>query len=208
MPSGNIFNHDARTHGRADGDLADEGTLASLGRACAQSIKAAAFDNLRLVKAGLANTGMHNTGLFSAILISPVFAALTAAATSGVTVPSLGFGIRPRGPSTLPSRPTTPIMSGLAITRSKLDSPLDGLGQILGANQIGTRRLGFIGLGVTGKDSHTHGLARAVRHGNHTAHHLVGMARVDTQIMAISMVSSKFEALALALIIATASDRG
>src|ERR1051326_4158542 len=38
---------------------------------------------------------------------------------SFVTVPSLGFGIRPRGPSTLPSLPTVTIMSGDAITRSK-----------------------------------------------------------------------------------------
>ena len=59
---------------------------------------------------------------------------------------------------------------------------LNSLGQILSTNQVGTRRLGFIGLGVTGKDSYTHGLACAVRHGNHTAHHLVSMARVDTQI--------------------------
>src|SRR5690606_34231055 len=44
----------------------------------------------------------------------PPLASLTACATFGVTVPSFGFGIRPLGPSTLPSRPTTPIMSGVA----------------------------------------------------------------------------------------------
>ena len=48
----------------------------------------------------------------------PPLAAFTASATSLVTVPSFGFGIRPRGPSTLPSRPTTPIMSGVAMQRS------------------------------------------------------------------------------------------
>src|SRR5690606_16183378 len=48
----------------------------------------------------------------------PPLASFTACATFGVTVPSLGFGIRPFGPSSLPSRPTTPIMSGVAITRS------------------------------------------------------------------------------------------
>src|SRR5690606_21731519 len=48
----------------------------------------------------------------------PPFAALTAPATSMVTEPSFGFGIRPRGPSTLPSLPTTAIMSGVAMQRS------------------------------------------------------------------------------------------
>src|ERR1051325_9776106 len=48
----------------------------------------------------------------------PPLAALTASPTFGVTVPSFGFGIRPLGPSTLPRRPTRPIMSGVAMQRS------------------------------------------------------------------------------------------
>src|SRR5690606_16332670 len=50
----------------------------------------------------------------------PPLASLTACATFGVTVPSFGVGIRPLGPSTLPSRPTTPSMSGAAMTRPSL----------------------------------------------------------------------------------------
>src|SRR6185312_12268095 len=42
---------------------------------------------------------------------------------SGVTVPVFGFGIRPRGPSTRPRRPTLPIMSGVATTASKSRKP-------------------------------------------------------------------------------------
>ena len=49
----------------------------------------------------------------------PALTSLTALATSGVTVPALGEGIRPLGPRTLPRRPTTPIMSGEATTTSK-----------------------------------------------------------------------------------------
>src|SRR5580658_11135583 len=49
----------------------------------------------------------------------PALISFTAAATSWVTVPVLGFGIRPRGPSTLPRRPTDFIMSGVAISASK-----------------------------------------------------------------------------------------
>ena len=49
----------------------------------------------------------------------PPLAPFTALVTSMVTVPTRGFGIMPRGPSTLPSRPTNPIMSGVATQRSK-----------------------------------------------------------------------------------------
>src|SRR6202046_41033 len=48
---------------------------------------------------------------------------VTALPTSAVTVPVLGLGIRPRGPSTRPSRPTLPIMSGVATTASKSRKP-------------------------------------------------------------------------------------
>jgi len=50
--------------------------------------------------------------------IWPPLAAFTASATFMVTVPSFGFGISPFGPSTFPSRPTRPIMSGVAMQRS------------------------------------------------------------------------------------------
>src|SRR3979490_668012 len=49
----------------------------------------------------------------------PDLAFFTAVATSGVTVPTFGFGIRPRGPKIWPSWPTTRMASGLAITRSE-----------------------------------------------------------------------------------------
>ena len=51
--------------------------------------------------------------------ILPPLMSVTALATSTVTVPVFGFGIRPRGPSTRPSRPILPIMSGVATTASK-----------------------------------------------------------------------------------------
>ena len=53
----------------------------------------------------------------------PALISLTACVTFGVTVPVLGFGIRPRGPSTFPSLPTTRIMSGVATTASKSSQP-------------------------------------------------------------------------------------
>src|ERR1700677_3643029 len=48
----------------------------------------------------------------------PALISLMALATSTVTVPVLGLGIRPRGPSTFPSLPAERIMSGVAIPAS------------------------------------------------------------------------------------------
>src|SRR4051812_3793448 len=57
--------------------------------------------------------------------ILPPLMSVTAFATSGVTVPVFGFGMRPRGPSTRPRRPTLPMRSGVATTASKSRRPLD-----------------------------------------------------------------------------------
>src|SRR5580698_7310262 len=53
----------------------------------------------------------------------PDFAFFTASATFGVTVPTFGFGIRPRGPKIWPNWPTMRIASGLAMTTSKSICP-------------------------------------------------------------------------------------
>ena len=53
----------------------------------------------------------------------PALISLIASATSKVTVPDLGFGIKPLGPKTLPILPTTPIMSGDATMISKSNHP-------------------------------------------------------------------------------------
>src|SRR5271168_959494 len=55
--------------------------------------------------------------------ILPALISLIALATSVVTVPVFGFGIRPLGPSTLPSLPTERIMSGVAMRASKSVQP-------------------------------------------------------------------------------------
>src|SRR3978361_1407674 len=56
--------------------------------------------------------------------ILPPFTSLTAAATSLVTVPVLGFGIRLRGPNILPKRPILGITEGVAtITSTSVQPP-------------------------------------------------------------------------------------
>src|SRR4051794_15350530 len=56
-------------------------------------------------------------------LILPPLMSLTALATSVVTVPVFGFGIRPRGPRMRATRPTLAIWSGVAIAASKSRKP-------------------------------------------------------------------------------------
>src|SRR5580658_5918614 len=53
----------------------------------------------------------------------PPLNSVTARATSMVTVPVFGLGMRPRGPSTRPSEPTWPMRSGVAIATSKSKKP-------------------------------------------------------------------------------------
>ena len=114
--------------------------------------------------------------------ILPPLMSLTALATSGVTVPVFGFGIRPRGPSTRPRRPTLPMRSGVATTASKSRRPFgDLVDQLVGADDVGARGLRGRST-VTGReDQDPGGLAGAVREVHGATDHLVGLARVDTQ---------------------------
>src|ERR1700691_3884292 len=88
----------------------------------------------------------------------PPLAPLTALLTSIVTVPTLGLGIRPRGPSTLPRRPTS------------------------GTDDVRAGRLGVVALGAAGKHRNPHRAAGAVRQIDHTAYRLIRMTRIDAEI--------------------------
>ena len=63
-----------------------------------------------------------------------------------VTVPTFGFGIMPRGPRTLPSRPTSGMRSGVAMQRSKSIAALHLLHQVLRADHVGTGGLRLVAL--------------------------------------------------------------
>src|SRR5271156_2066496 len=102
------------------------------------------------------------------------------AATSLVTVPVLGLGIRPRGPSTLPRRPTDFIMSGVAIKASKsvqlsfwirstMSSPPD---------EVGPGSFRFTQTLAGGDDRYPLGFAQSVGQDYGTADHLVGVLGV------------------------------
>ena len=100
-----------------------------------------------------------------------------------VTVPTFGFGIRPRGPKHLTETADERHHVGRGDAAVEIDDALlHLLDEILGADHIGARLLRFLGLGALGEDGDAELAARAVRQLADAAHHLVGMARIDAEI--------------------------
>src|SRR6185436_8488495 len=99
--------------------------LAALGLALTTApIRASAFSfSLSVPKDSLPTGAWMIPVLSTRNSTLPALISWTALATSTATVPAFGFGIRPRGPRTLPRRPTTRIMSGVATTASKSSQP-------------------------------------------------------------------------------------
>src|ERR1700749_3634733 len=114
--------------------------------------------------------------------IFPPLISVTALATSGVTVPVFGFGIRPRGPSTRPSRPTLPIRSGVGTTESKSRKP-PWTRSIRSSEPPASAPAPPAPLGrvAVGEDEHAGRLARAVGQVDRAADHLVLLAGVDAE---------------------------
>src|ERR1700758_2011083 len=108
----------------------------------------------------------------------PAFTSLMALATSKVTVPVFGLGIKPRGPSTLPSFPAERIMSGVAIGPSFHDF----LHDILAADEFGAGFLRFADFFAARDHQHAHGFSETVRQSYGSAHHLVGVFGIHAQI--------------------------
>ena len=141
-------------------------------------------DQLGLVEADLADDAVDvAAGVVAEFdLAGGVF--LTALPMSGVTVPALGEGIRPLGPSTLPSRPTNRIMSGRGDGDVEVGEVLllDRRDQLLpaGPDRAGvqwprsTRCSGQNAIDALA-------LADAVRQRQRAADHLVGLLGVDAE---------------------------
>ena len=69
------------------------------------------------------------------------------------------------------------------MTRSKsICAALDGLHQVFGADDVGARLLGFLGLVALGEHGDADVLAGALGQRHDAADHLVGVARVDAQV--------------------------
>jgi hypothetical protein len=116
---------EARSHGRGQGDALDVGALGAGRTWPLQSVHIGlhvGFEGF-LGEGGLADAAVRDAGLLDAELDRAALGVLDRLRDVRVTVPTFGFGIRPRGPSTLPRRPTRAIMSGDAMTRSKSMKP-------------------------------------------------------------------------------------
>ena len=74
-------------------------------------------------------------------------------------------------------------MSGVAMQRSKsIWPPLTIADEILGADDIGARRLGLVGLGAAREHRDAQDAAGAVGQVDDAAHHLVGVFGIDAEI--------------------------
>ena len=112
----------------------------------------------------------------------PAFTSFTALAVSSVTVPVLGFGIRPRGPSTLPSLRTSDHGGRRGDRHIEiLKASLALLHHILEADVLRARLASSGGGSAFGEDEHADSFARAVRQRAGAAHHLVGLAGIDAE---------------------------
>jgi hypothetical protein len=107
----------------------------------------------------------------------PALNSLTALAVSWVTVPVFGLGMRPRGPSTLPSLRTSTMASGRGDRHIKVTPPfLALLDKVIEPDVLGTGGLRGIGrLARLREDHHANDLAAAVRQSHRAPNHLVGL---------------------------------
>src|SRR3954452_6444014 len=126
----------------------------------------------------------------------PALDSSTALPTSIVTVPTFGFGILPCGPRMRPRRPTTGIMSGVALAAAEAadrrhhvgrrdrdvevgEALLDARRQVLGADDVRAGLLGLARLVALGEDRDLDLLAEPVRQRDRAAQLLVGVADVQ-----------------------------
>ena len=125
---------------------------------------------------------MDDARLLDAVLDLAALASRTALPMSKVTVPTLGFGMRPRGPRTRPSLPTAPIMSGVAIDAIEVHEAFGHLRHhVVAAGEVGAGLLGLALLVALGEHEHAHRLTGAVREDERAADHLVGVLGIDSQ---------------------------
>ncbi len=113
----------------------------------------------------------------------PPLAPLTAPVTSMVTVPTFGFGIMPRGPEHLAEPADQRHQVGRGDAAVEIDlAALHLLDQVLGTDHVGAGGLGLVGLGAAREHARPARCGRSRSAGDHAAHHLIGVARIDAEI--------------------------
>ena len=102
-------------------------------------------------------------------------------ATLNVTVPALGFGMSPRGPSTRPSCAELTHLVRRRDEHVEVEPAILDLLDVLDAHEIGAGVLRFARLVAGRDDEHAHRLAGAGRQHDRAAHDLIGVARIDAR---------------------------
>ena len=118
-------NADAGAHGGGDGSALEVLALGSGGLSLGDGIQDGVQVGHQLLGAerGLADGHMDDVLLVQTVLDLTGLSVGNSLADVGGNGAGLGLGIRPRGPRTLPRRPTRPIMSGVVTTTSKSMKP-------------------------------------------------------------------------------------
>ena len=114
----------------------------------------------------------------------PALNSPTALPTSGVTVPDLGFGIRPRGPRMRPELADVGHHRRGGDGQVEVERAAGGelLGQLLATDQVGAGLLGLLGLVAVGEDGDANRLSGAMGQRHRPAHQLVRLAGVDPEL--------------------------
>ena len=112
---------DTGTHGSADGNVLQILTLSGRRLSLDDRIHDGleVLFELLLTKGNLTDRAVDDVCLIETVLDLTGFDVCNSLATSMVTVPAFGVGIKPFGPRTLPRRPSLGIMSGVAMRASK-----------------------------------------------------------------------------------------
>ena len=142
----------ARSHGRGDRDPVDVVALGARPACdfCTASAKALMFStSLSSLNEALPTPAWTMPAFSTRNSTEPPLAPLTAVVTSMVTVPTFGFGIRPRGPEHLAETADQRHQVGRGDAAVEVDgAALHLLDQVLGADDVGAGGLGLVGLGA------------------------------------------------------------
>src|SRR5437016_5065480 len=111
----------------------------------------------------------------------PAFTSCTAFAVSSVTVPVLGLGINPRGPSTFPSFRTSAMAVGGDRNIKSLKTLLAFLKHVFHPDKFCARLSGCFRCLALRENEHAHLFAAAMRKGTCPAHHLVRLLWINAK---------------------------
>ena len=180
-----MVNRNTRTHGGSQGNLAKIMALGGgrLGALNGGQQRVGVARNMRGGKTDFTDGEWIIAVLSTRNSTLPAFISLTALATSNVTVPVLGLGIRPRGPEDL----TQPACGPHHVRRGDdgiVVGPAfqDFLHHVVPTEKIRAGFLRFAKFFAGGQHENSLGLTQAVRERHSATNHLIGLLGVHAKI--------------------------